>query len=58
MQEVPFLSALGIVGFSNEVPTRIPTDLLCMVVSMGYLLANKSCVHVISQLNREITINY
>ena len=56
MQEVPFLSALGIVGFSNEVPTRIPTDLLCMVVSMGSLLANKSCVHAIFQLNRETAI--
>ena len=54
---MPFLSTLGIVGFNNEVPNGILTDLLCMFVSMGSLLANK-CVHVISQLNREITINY
>ena len=55
---MPFLSTLGIVGFSNEVPTRILTDLLCtcVFVSMDSLLAKESCVLVIFQLNRETAI--
>ena len=52
-----FQSTLRIVGFNNEVPTSILTNLQGLFVFVS-LIARESCVHVISQLNREITTNY